>query len=168
MFIDETSANTKMTRLYGRCPRGQRLCASVPFGRWRTVTFVGALRHDGMAAPMIIEGAMNGEAFLAYVEQCLVPTLKPGDRVMMDNLPVHKMPGVREMIEAVGAELDYLPRYSPDFNPIELPYSKLKAWLRKLARRTVATLSRAIAQFIPTVTAEEAMGYFHHAGYGDR
>lgn len=166
MFIDETSANTKMTRLYGRCQRGVRLHASVPFGRWRTVTFVGALRKRGMTAPMMIEGAMNGEAFLAYIEQCLVPTLKRGDIVMMDNLPVHKTLGVREAIEAAGATLEYLPRYSPDLNPIEMPFSKLKAWLRKLARRTVSTLARAIGQYIPTVSATEARNYFRHAGYG--
>ena len=166
VFIDETSANTKMTRLYGRCPRSERLHACVPFGTWRTVTFVGALRKSGMTAPMIIESAMNGETFLAYVEQCLVPTLKNGDIVMMDNLQVHKTPGVEEAIEAVGARLEYLPKYSPDLNPIEMTFSKLKAWLRKLARRTVSTLSRSIAQYIPTVSAAEARNYFRHAGYG--
>lgn len=166
VFIDESSANTKMTRLYGRCSRGERLLASAPFGRWRTVTFVGALRKRGMTAPMIIEGAMNGEAFLAYIKQNLVPGLKRGDRVMMDNLPVHKTPGVREAIEGAGATLHYLPRYSPDLNPIEMPFSKLKAWLRKLARRSVSTLARAIGEFVPTVTAAEAANYFRHAGYG--
>ena len=166
VFIDETSANTKMTRLYGRCLRGKRLFACVPFGKWRTLTFVGALRHNGMTAPMVIEGAMNGETFLAYVEQCLVPTLKRGNIVMMDNLPVHKTPGVREAIEGAGARLEYLPRYSPDLNPIEMPFSKLKAWLRKLARRTVSTLSRAIAEFIPTISKAQARNYFRHAGYG--
>jgi transposase len=166
VFIDETSANTKMTRLYGRCPRGERLHACVPFGSWRTVTFVGALRKSGMTAPMIIEGAMNGKAFLAYVEQCLAPTIKRGDIVMMDNLLVHKTPGVKEAIEAAGARLEYLPKYSPDLNPIEMSFSKLKAWLRKLARRTVSTLSRAIAKYIPTVSAAEARNYFRHVGYG--
>lgn len=166
VFIDETSANTKMTRLYGRCLRGERLHACVPFGKWQTVTFVGALRKNGMTAPMIIEGAMNGEAFLAYVEQCLAPTLKRGDRVMMDNLLVHKTPGVREAIEEVGAVLEYLPRYSPDLNPIEMPFSKLKTWLRKLARRNVSTLSRAIGAFISTVSPAQARNYFRHAGYG--
>ena len=166
VFIDETSANTKMTRLYGRCPRGERLHACVPFGSWRTITFVGALRRRGMTAPMIIEGAMNGEAFLAYVEQCLAPTLKRGEIVMMDNLPVHKTHGVKEAIEAVGARLEYLPKYSPDLNPIEMSFSKLKTWLRKLARRTLPTLSRSIAQYIPTVSAAEAGNYFRHAGYG--
>lgn len=166
VFIDETSANTKMTRLYGRCPRGERLFACVPFGKWKTLTFVGALRHKGMTAPMIIEGAMNGEAFRAYVEQCLVPTLTCKEIVMMDNLLVHKVPGIREAIEATGARLQYLPKYSPDLNPIEMPFSKLKAWLRKLARRTVSSLSRGIAEFMPTVSPDEAMKYFRHAGYG--
>lgn len=166
VFLDETSANTKMTRLYGRCTRGERLFARVPFGRWRTVTFVGALRCTGMTAPMIIEGAMNGKAFLAYVRQCLVPTLKRGDIVVMDNLLVHKTPGVREAIEGAGARLEYLPPYSPDLNPIEMPFSKLKAWLRKLSRRTIATLSRAIGEFVPTVTKPQARNYFRHAGYG--
>lgn len=166
VFIDETSANTKMTRLYGRCARGERLFACVPFGKWRTITFVGALRRRGLTAPMIIEGAMNGKAFLAYVQQCLVPTLKRGDTVVMDNLLVHKTPGVREAIETAGANLAYLPPYSPDLNPIELAYSKLKTWLRKLARRSVATLSRAIGDFVPTVTKSMAKNYFRHAGYG--
>ena len=166
VFIDETSANTKMTRLYGRCPRGERLFACVPFGKWRTITFVGALRHSGLIAPMVIEGAMNGKAFLAYVRQCLVPTLKRGDIVVMDNLLVHKTPGVREAIEGAGATLAYLPPYSPDLNPIELAYSKLKTWLRKLARRNVATLSRAIGAFVPTITKTLAKNYFRHAGYG--
>lgn len=168
VFIDETSANTKMTRLYGRCPRGERLHACVPCGRWRTVTFIGALRHNGMTAPMIIEGAMNGPTFLAYVEKCLVPTLKPGDIVVMDNLLVHKTPGVRELIEAAGATLQYLPKYSPDFNPIEMPFSKLKTLLRKLGKRTILTLKRAVARFVPTVTKAEAANYFRHAGYGSK
>ena len=166
MFIDETSANTKMTRLYGRCPRGERLHACVPFGRWRTITLVGALRKSGMTASMTIEGAMNGEAFLAYVKQCLAPTLKRGDVVMMDNLPVHKVHGVEAAIEAVGASLEYLPKYSPDLNPIEMSFSKLKAWLRKLARRTLPTLERSIAKYIPTISPAEASNYFRHAGYG--
>lgn len=167
VFIDETAANTKMTRLYGRCPRGERLIAPAPFGHWKTVTFVAALRHNGLTAPMIIDGAMNGETFLAYVEQCLVPSLRRNDVVMMDNLPVHKVQGVREAIEAVGARLQLLPKYSPDLNPIEMTFSKLKSVLRKLARRTVSGLYRSIAKFIPTVSRREAKNYFRHAGYGD-
>ena len=166
VFIDETSANTKMTRLYGRCPRGERLVASAPFGQWKTVTFVAALRRSGLTAPLIVDGAMNGETFLAYVEQVLVPTLKRKDTVFMDSLPVHKVFGVREAIETAGARLEYLPKYSPDLNPIEMTFAKLKALLRKLARRTVTGLYRGIAQFIPTVSPRESRNYFRHAGYG--
>lgn len=166
MFIDETAANTKMTRLCGRCPRGERLVAPVPFGHWKTVTFVAALRQNGLKAPMIVDGAMNGETFLAYIEQCLVPSLKRNDIVMMDNLSVHKVRGVREAIEAAGARLELLPSYSPDLNPIEMSFSKLKSVLRKLARRTVSGLYRGIAKFIPTVSSREAKNYFRHAGYG--
>jgi hypothetical protein len=118
VFIDETSVNTNMTRLFGRAPRGERVIGRVPFSAWKTLTFVAALRHDGMTAPMMIKGAMNGEAFLAYVEQCLLPTLKRGDIVVMDNVSVHKVEGVREAIEAASATLRYLPPYSPDLNPI--------------------------------------------------
>ena len=166
VFIDETAANTKMTRLYGRCPRGERLIASAPWGDWKTVTFVAALRHNGLTAPLIVDGAMNGETFLAYVERCLVPSLKRNDIVIMDNLLVHKVPGVREAIEAAEAGLEYLPKYSPDLNPIEMPFAKLKALLRKLARRTVPGLYRGIAKFIPTVSPRESRNYFRHAGYG--
>lgn len=166
VFIDETSANTKMTRLYGRCRRGERLVASAPFGLWKTVTFVAALRQDGLTAPFILDGAMDGEAFLAYLDQVLVPSLKRGDIVVMDNLPVHKIDSVRETIEAAGAFLRMLPKYSPDFNPIELSFSKLKARLRKLAQRTVQGLRRSIARFAPTISPDEARAYFRHAGYG--
>jgi transposase len=166
VFLDETSANTKMTRAYGRCPRGERLVASAPFGVWKTVTYTAALRCDGLTAPFILDGAMNGEAFLAYLDQVLVPSLKRGDIVVMDNLPVHKIESVRETIEAAGAKLKLLPKYSPDFNPIELAFSKLKARLRKLAQRTVQGLRRSLASFAPTVSRPEAKAYFRHAGYG--
>lgn len=166
MFIDETSANTKMTRLYGRCPRGERLVASAPFGHWKKVTFVAALRHNGLTAPFILDGAMDGDAFRTYLERCLVPSLKRNDIVMMDNLAVHKVEGVREAIEAAGARLELLPKYSPDFNPIELAFAKLKALLRKLAQRTVQGLRRGIAKFTRTVSRREARAYFRHAGYG--
>ena len=126
VFIDETSVNTNMTRLFGRAPRGERVIGRVPFSAWKTVTFVAALRHDGMTAPMMIKGAMNGEAFLAYVDQCLVPTLKRGDIVVMDNVSIHKVEGVREAIEAANATLRYLPPYSPDLNPIELSVQRLQ------------------------------------------
>lgn len=165
VFIDETSANTKMVRLYGRCARGERLVGHVPQGHWKTITFVGALRRHGMRAVQTIDGAMTGKRFLAYVEQCLAPTLKRGDIVMIDNLPAHKAAGVREAIEARGATLRYLPKYSPDLNPIELPFSKLKADLRKAAERTIPRLRRRIGRFAKTLTAREASNYFRHAGY---
>ena len=129
VFIDETAANTKMARLYGRALRGERCRAAVPHGHWKTTTFTAGLRHDGIVAPMVLDGPMNGEAFLAYVEQALVPELRPGDVVIMDNLPAHKVFGVRQAIEAVGATLRYLPPYSPDFNPIEMAFAKLNALL---------------------------------------
>jgi transposase len=165
VFIDETSANTKMVRLSGRCPRGKRLIGHVPQGHWKTVTFVGALRCNGMTAPCVIDGSMTGPAFLAYVKQSLAPTLKRKDTVMMDNLKAHKVPGVREAIEARGARVRYLPKYSPDLNPIEMAFSKLKAFLRKLAERTVSRLCRRIGSFARSLSAHEAVNYFRHAGY---
>ena len=165
VFIDETSVNTNMTRLFGRAPRGERVIGRVPFSAWKTVTFVAALRHDGMTAPMMIKGAMNGEAFLAYVDQCLVPTLKRGDIVVMDNVSVHKVEGVREAIEAASATLRYLPPYSPDLNPIELSYSAFKAFLRKCAERTEEALRRRIGQFVRRLSAEACANFFAHAGY---
>lgn len=157
VFLDETSANTKMTRTCGRCPRGQRLHAAAPFGTWKTVTYTAALRCDGLTAPFILDGPMDGEAFLAYLDQVLVPSLKRGDIVVMDNLPVHKVEGVREAIEAAGASLELLPKYSPDFNPIEMPFSKLKAKLRKLAQRSIEGLRRSIGRFAPTISPNEAL-----------
>jgi transposase len=165
VFIDETAANTKMVRLSGRCPRGERLVGHVPCGHWRTVTFVAGLRRRGITAPCVLEGSMTGPTFLAYVEQSLAPTLKRNDIVIIDNLTAHKVPGVREAIERRGAWLRYLPRYSPDLNPIEMPFSKLKAYLRKLAERTVTRLCRRIGSFASNLTAREARNYFRHAGY---
>lgn len=165
VFIDETSANTKMARLYGRCARGERLVGHVPQGHWKTITFVAALRRHGMRAALTIDGAMTGKRFLAYVERCLAPTLKRGDIVMLDNLPAHKAAGIREAIAARGATLRYLPQYSPDLNPIEMPFSKLKADLRKAAERTIPRLRRRIGRFAATLTAREASNYFRHAGY---
>jgi transposase len=165
VFIDETSVNTNMVRLYGRAPCGERLVDHVPFGHWETMTFVSALRHDGMVAPMLIGGPMNGELFLAYVGQCLAPTLKPGDIVVVDNLASHKVAGVAEAIEAVGATLRYLPQYSPDLNPIEMPFSKFKAYLRKLAQRTVPGIRRGIRSFLSSLTGKECANYLRHAGY---
>jgi transposase len=165
VFIDETAVTTKMVRLWGRCPRGVELIGHAPHGEWKAVTFVAALRHNKMVAPMVVDGAMNAEMFLAYVEQFLVPTLKRGDTVIMDNLNVHKGPGIREAIEKARATLRYLPRYSPDLNPIEMPFSQFKAFLRKAAERTVARLRRAIRRFLPRVSARECANYFRHAGY---
>jgi transposase len=165
VFIDETGASTKMARRYGRSPRGERCRAPVPHGHWKTTTFVGALRLEGMTAPMILDGAMHGDAFLAYVEQVLVPTLIPGDIVVMDNLPAHKPTAVRKAIEAAGAELRFLPPYSPDFNPIEMAFSKFKAFLKKTAARTKEDLWDAIAQAIDTFTPQECKNYFAAAGY---
>src|SRR5215204_2824386 len=165
VFIDETAVTTKMVRLYGRSPRGVELIGRAPFGKWQTVTFVAALRHNKMAAPMVIDGAMNGEAFLAYIEQCLVPTLRRGEIVMMDNVNLHKCVGVREAVENIGATLCYLPKYSPDLNPIEMAFSKFKAFLRKLAERTVSRLRRAIRSFLRRLSAKECANYFRHAGY---
>jgi len=165
VFIDETGTSTKMARRYGRSPRGQRCRAPVPHGHWKTTTFVGALRLAGMTAPMVLDGAMHGAAFLAYVEQLLVPTLKPGDIVVMDNLPAHKPIAVRQAIAAAGAELRFLPPYSPDFNPIEMAFSKLKAFLKKTAARTVEDLFDAITQGIDAFTPAECHNYFAAAGY---
>src|SRR5256885_5831023 len=144
VFIDETWAKTNMTRRHGRCPRGARLVAKVPHGRWRTLTFLAALRCDRIAAPCVIDGPINGETFLAYVEQVLVPTLKPGDIVIMDNLGSHKGQAVRRAIRAAGAKLFFLPPYSPDFNPIEQVFAKLKTLLRKAQERTVEATWRRI------------------------
>jgi transposase len=165
VFIDETGASTKMTRLRGRAPRGERLKASVPHGHWATTTFVGGLRLTGMTAPMVLDGPMNGDWFLAYTKQILVPTLEPGDIVVMDNLSTHKLPAVKVAIEEAGAHLRFLPPYSPDFNPIENAFSKLKASLRKAAARTVPALWDAIATAIDSLTPHDCAGYFAAAGY---
>ena len=146
-----------MARLRGRARRGERCRAAVPHGHWKTTTFTAGLRLTGMTAPMVLDGAMNGPAFLAYVEQVLVPTLAPGDIVVMDNLPAHKSAGVRTAIEAAGATLRHLPPYSPDFNPIEQAFSKLKALLRKAAARTIPDLWNAIADAIPRFEPREVI-----------
>lgn len=159
------SVNTNMTRTYGRGLEGERVIGRVPFAAWKTLTFVAALRCEGMTAPMLIKGAMNGEAFLAYVEQCLVPTLERGDIVIMDNVPSHKVDGVQAAIEAAGATLRYLPPYSPDLNPIEAAYSACKAFLRKCAERTEQALGRRIGQFVRRLQPEACANFFAHAGY---
>jgi transposase len=154
-----------MARTLGRAPRGERLIATVPHGRWRTTTFVGALRQEGFTAPLVIEGAINGETFLAYVQQFLAPTLRPGDTLVMDNLSVHKVCGVREAVEARGATLLYLPPYSPDLNPIELAFSKLKALLRTAAERTTEALWTTIGALLERFSPHECSAYFRHCGY---
>jgi len=154
-----------MTRQRGRCPKGKRLNLGIPHGHWKTTTFVAGLKTSGMVAPMVLDGPINREAFLAYVRQILVPELKLGDVVVMDNLPAHKGCEVRQAIEAVGAKLFYLPPYSPDLNPIENSFSKIKSCLRKAAARTMTGLWDAIADVIPTISAKEATNYFIKAGY---
>ena len=168
VFIDETAVSTNMARLRGRAPRGERVIGRVPLGEWKTITFVAGLRHNKMSAAMVIEGPMTGEVFRAYVEQCLVPTLRPKDIVVLDNLQAHKVAGVEEAIEKAGATVRYLPKYSPDLNPIELLYSKFKGYLRKAAERTVVGLRRAIRRFGPLVGARECASYFRHAGYASK
>jgi transposase len=165
VFIDETAVSTNMVRLRGRAPSGVRVIGAVPLGAWKTITFVAALRHNKMTAPMVVEGALNGDMFLAYVEQCLVPTLRRNDIVVMDNCRIHWVAGVREAIEKARATLRYLPKYSPDLNPIEMSYSKFKALMRKAAARTVPALNRAIRTFIPQISPQECANYFSHAGY---
>ena len=165
VFIDETWVTTNMTRRYGRSPRGQRLVAKVPYGHWKTTTFMGALRHDGLTAPTVIDGAVNGPLFLAYVQQQLVPTLRPGDIVIMDNLSSHKIAGVRKAIEAIGARVVYLPPYSPDFNPIEMIFAKLKYLVRSGAPRTVDALWDLLGRLVDAFPADECRHYLHHCGY---
>jgi transposase len=154
-----------MARRYGRAPRGQRLRASVPHGHWKTTTFVAGLRLTGISAPFVLDGAMNRHAFETYVAKVLAPELRPGDVVIMDNLSSHKGPRVRELIEAAGANLRYLPPYSPDFNPIENAFAKLKALLRKTAARTVEALWAAIGRLVDAFTPAECANYFTAAGY---
>src|ERR1700723_974159 len=165
VFIDETGTSTKMARLRGRAPRGERLIGKIPHGHWKTTTFVAGLRSTALTAPCVIDGPMNGNAFLAYVEQILAPTLRSDDIVVMDNLSAHKVPGVRQAIEATGAKLVYLPPYSPDFNPIEQLFAKLKALLRKAAERSVDRLWNRIATLLDAFSPNECANYFRNSGY---
>jgi len=165
VFVDETATSTNMARLHGRCERGLRLIGHVPQSNWQTITFVAGLRHDRMVAPLVIDGPMNGAVFLAYIEQCLVPTLNHDDIVIIDNLKAHHVAGVREAIAAAGATLRYLPQYSPDLDPIELAFAKFKAFLRKTAARSVRALRHHIGAFIPTLRPQECANYLRHAGY---
>lgn len=165
VFIDETWASTAMARIRGRAPRGERLRMPIPHGHWKTTTFVAGLRNSGMVAPMVLDGPINGIAFQAYVEQVLVPDLRPGDIVIMDNLGSHKGAGIRVAIEAAGASLLYLPPYSPDLNPIENAFAKLKAMLRKAAERTIGGLWSSIGSLIDTFTPTDCTNFFRNAGY---
>jgi transposase len=165
VFIDETWAKTNMTRTHGYAPKGERLIDAAPHGHWHTTTFVGALRADGMVAPLVIDGAINGELFRAYVEQVLVPELRPGDVVVLDNLGSHKVAGVRRAIERAGCQLLFLPPYSPDLNPIENAFSKLKRLLRRAAERTVDGLWSAIGRLLDDFQPTECRNYLRHCGY---
>lgn len=165
VFIDESGARTNLVRQYGRCLRGRRLVDYAPHGHWKTTTLVVALREGGLTAPMVLDGAMNGKAFLAYIQQVLVPTLQPGDLVVLDNLSSHKSAGVRQAIEQAGAQLIYLPPYSPDLNPIELAFSKLKWLLRSAAERTADRLWNRLGQLIDAFPPSQCQNYFRHCGY---
>lgn len=165
VFIDETWTSTSMTRRYGRAPRGQRCSASAPHGHWKTTTFVAGLRYQQLTAPMVTDGPMDGEMFLAWVRQFLCPTLRPGDTVMLDNLSSHKVAGVKEALTAAGAALLYLPPYSPDLNPIEKLFAKLKALLRKAAKRSINALWKEIGELLNTVSSTECVNYFASSGY---
>jgi transposase len=173
VFIDETSVVTSITRLCGRAPRGKRLVQKVLYGNWTTTTFIAALRYNCVTAPFVLEGAMNGETFRAYVEHILAPTLKRGDIVFMDNVPIHKVAGVREAIELRGAILVYLPAYSPDLNPIEQMFAKLKSVLRKVAAYTLkgaaysmTSLCETIGACLEEISRAECAAYLAHSGYG--
>ena len=165
VFIDETWTKTNMTRLGGWAPKGKRLVDKVPHGHWTTATFLAALRNDRIEAPCLFDGPINGERFRAYVEQFLIPTLKPGDVVILDNLGSHKGKAVRTAIRRIGARLVFLPKYSPDLNPIEQVFAKLKSCVRKQAPRTFDALSNAIADGLKTLTSRECANYLAHAGY---
>lgn len=165
MFVDETWATTNMTPAYGRAPRGQRCVSAAPHGHWHTTTFVCALRSDALAAPCVLDGAIDGASFRAWVEQMLAPELKPGDIVVMDNLSSHKVTGVRAAIEAAGASVRYLPPYSPDLNPIEQVFAKLKAQLRRAEQRSREALWNTIGALLDTFEPAECSRYLHHCGY---
>jgi transposase len=173
VFIDETSVSTTITRLYGRAPQGERLVQKVPHGNWKTISFIAALRHDRITAPFVLEGPMTGEMFKAYIEQFLAPTLTRGDVVFMDNVSVHKVDGIEEAIEARGAIPFYLPAYSPDLNPIEQLFAKLKALLRKVAAYTlkngaftIRSLCKTVARCLDQISRAECAAYLANSGYG--
>ena len=165
VFLDETGTATNMARRYGRCASDERLVAAVPQGHWQTTTFIAGLRQDGVVAPLVLDGPMTGPAFRAYVEQFLAPALRPGDVVVLDNLAAHKVDGVRQAISAFGASILYLPPYSPDLNPIEQLFAKLKALLRKAAARTKHALWTAIGSTLKSFPPNECANYLAHCGY---
>jgi transposase len=165
VFLDETWTKTNMTRLRGRAPRGQRLVGQVPWGHWKTTTFLAGLRHDRIVAPLVLDGPINGAAFRAYIEQFLAPTLSPDDIVIADNLPSHKVAGIRDAIAARGASLAFLPSYSPDQNPIEQVFAKLKALLRKTEPRSREALWRSIGSIVSAYSPQECSNYLRNCGY---
>ena len=166
VFVDETAIATNMTRRGGRCPVGERLVCKVPFGAWQTVTMVAALRHDRVTAPMLLNGAMTGEAFRSYVTCVLGPSLQRGDILVMDNVALHRTRGVREALEALGVTVPEFPAYSPDLNPIEQAIAKLKAFLRKLGARSLRGLTAGVRKGLRRFSATECAAYLRHAGYG--
>ena len=166
IFLDESGVTTQMTRLWGRAIRGQRITEATPQAHWKVLTILGAIGVRGMVAAMTIESATDGDVFLTYLEQILCPKLQPGDLVILDNLSAHKVAGVRELIEATAAELLYLPPYSPDFNPIEMAWAKLKQLLRAAKARTTDILEQAVAEVLKLITADNAAAWFRHCGYG--
>jgi transposase len=165
VFIDETSLNTKMARHYGRCPMGRRCTSAVPHGHWQSSTFLAALRHQSIEAPFLVEGPVDAEIFTAYLEQVLCPQLRKGDTLILDNLSTHKIANVTRLLSARGVGVRYLPPYSPDLNPIELAFAKLKAHLRQAAARTLEDLLGAVAASLDTFSPQHCRGFFHHAQY---
>jgi transposase len=167
VFFDESGVNTLMARLRGRCAKGERLVDSAPAGRYETLTLMSAVRLEGVVAPMLLDGPVNAETFAGYVEDCLLPALEPGDVLIMDNLPAHKGVRITRAVEDAGCTLVYLPPYSPDLNPIESMWSKVKASLRETAARTFDALVDGIKNALHAITLEDCEGYFEHCGYGD-
>jgi len=165
VFIDETGLNTKLARRYGRCPRGERCVSAIPHGHWQSSTFLAALRQEQITAPFLVDGPVDAEVFLVYLQQVLLPCLKPGDTLILDNLATHKVQGVASLLQAKGVALRYLPPYSPDLNPIELAFAKLKAHLRRAAARTRDHLITALADSLDTFSAADCRAFFRHAQY---
>lgn len=165
VFIDETGLNTKLARLYGRCPRGERCWSAVPHGHWQSSTFIAALRHERIEAPFLVDGPVDAEVFTVYLQQVLWPCLQPGDTLILDNLATHKIQSVGQILSDRGVGLRYLPPYSPDLNPIELAFAKLKAQLRQAAARTLAELQSAVASSLDRFSASDCKAFLRHARY---